>query len=859
MYIYAKSLNEINKDSLPEAGGKGANLGELIHAGIPVPPGFVVTANAYRAHLEASKLQDHIARRLENLKEQDITGILEASEDISAWIEETPMPMPVQEDVSRAFESLGLDENLSVAVRSSATAEDLPNASFAGQHDTFLGIYGKNAVLKYVKKCWLSLWTSQAIAYRISMGFEHLKVDLAVVVQAMIASEAAGVMFTANPVSGNCDEILVSAGYGLGEAVVSGLITPDTFIMTKEGSIKQKVLGSKEYKIMLTEKGTITEKSTITEECSKEERESYCIWSNELQQLVNLANLVEKHYGSPMDTEWGLSKGKVYLLQARPITTMKSKAEDLNILGPGERIIYQGKKAPLGLKSVIEHSPYPHAPLDFACFRYFYEGASSQFLDMGFKLPKEKNKPMERESGCVALSYHPPEPSPAIIWKMPKTLIKSLFRDTDVIWQTVSKEMDAWMNRMDATLRITNDTEKLIKLFEQAMKEYSEFVIKRFSSINTPGGITDIKFGRLIKKAVGKEKADEFKERLMRALPFRTALQNKALAKLAQAAIKGKDSKAFKDELENFLGEYGDRPSTGMGRMISPPTWREKPKIIHEIINALSCDPNILNSEKSFKKQEDDYEAAKKIIKEGLRPGEYHKFLKILDKVRNSVIIREESVFYLEKLAACLHQIAIKLGGLLVKQLAIREVEDVFFIFLDELTSVAEGKLDVKVSIEKRKKMFEKVYAAHERGVHWMISTGSFPVFETKKEKSKDEIKTSDSLKGVSASRGVCEGTVCIVRGPGEFNKLKKGDILVSTYTAPVWTPLFRVASAAVTEIGSPTSHAAIVAREYGIPAVVAIENVTNILRDGQRIRVDGTKGIITLLQEVQDGGVAHV
>ena len=202
----------------------------------------------------------------------------------------------------------------------------------------------------------------------------------------------------------------------------------------------------------------------------------------------------------------------------------------------------------------------------------------------------------------------------------------------------------------------------------------------------------------------------------------------------------------------------------------------------------------------------------------------------------------------MEKLTAGMRRLVLKLGTLLAEKAIINEAGDVFFLFVEELHAAASGELDVKARIEKRKNAFNKVCAAHEKGVHWIISTGSFPVFAAKKKSQEDENAASDSMKGVSASRGVYEGPVCIVMGPAEFNKVKKGDILVSAYTAPVWTPLFRVASAVVTEIGSAGSHAAIVSREYGIPCVVAIDNVTNILRDGQRIRVDGTKGIITLL-----------
>ncbi|ALB44970.1 PEP/pyruvate-binding domain-containing protein [Clostridium beijerinckii] len=847
MSNYIKKLKELNKDSLLEAGGKGANLGILINAGLPVPPGFVVTTSAYDAHLERSGLKERITKRLEKIKGQDINEILEASKDISSWIEEAQMPIEIQKELNIAFDSLykkmGVGEKMSVSVRSSATAEDLPTASFAGQHETYLGIYGKENVIKHVKKCWASLWSSQAINYRISMNFEHLKVDLAVVVQAMIDSEAAGVMFTANPVNGKRDEILISAGYGLGEAVVSGLITPDSFVLSKKGDIKEKNLGSKEINIKLTKRGIVTEKVPDSK------RKSYCLESNELKQLTKLAELVEKHYGSPQDTEWALSEGKIYLLQARPITTMEAESEDFNILGSEDKIIYQGKKADFGLQSVMEHSPYPHTPLDFACFTHFYQGIYTSFSETGFKMPKEKNIPIERESGCVALSYQAPSISPAIIWKGPKSLINSLFKDTNILWQDFSREANEWIKRMDTAKKNTNDAEKLIKFIKQGMKEYENFVYKRFSLIGMPSGITEYKFNKLIKKAVGKEKFEEVKENLLRALPFRTALQNKEMIKIAQtAAINGKGSQAFEDAIDNLLKEYGDRPSIGAGRMISPSTWSEKPEMINEIIDALLCDTSILDSEESFKKQEEAYKVAKDLVKKGLKCDDYKKFTKVLEKIRNMVIIREESVFYLEKIAGCLHRMALKLGSLLVKKDYINDAEDVFFIFLEELNSVAEGKLNIEEKLNKRKKAFDKVYEAHEKGVHWLVATGSIPVFELKEKIKQDKNDASNSIKGSAASRGVYEGQVCIVRNPSEFKKLKKGDILVSPYTSPIWTPLFKVASAAVTEIGSPTSHAAIVAREYGIPAVVAIDNATSILKDGQRIRVDGTNGVITLL-----------
>jgi len=436
-----------------------------------------------------------------------------------------------------------------------------------------------------------------------------------------------------------------------------------------------------------------------------------------------------------------------------------------------------------------------------------------------------------------------------MLWKVPKLFIKEYAMDVHDFWQSLSIEMDSWISRMDKEGENTTDEVTFAALIEQAIAEHGVLFQKRMSDF-VPNIVTELKFNYLIKKAVGKDQQAEIKEKLLRALPFRTALQNKALVKVAQAAaIYGKNSNEFKNQFNIFLAEYGDRPSASMAPTLGSYTWREKPDVIYKLIDSLLSDSTLLDSEASFKKQELDLEEAKNQIIESLNKKQYDNFLKILDKTREGVIIREEGLFYVEKITACVRRLILKIGAMLEEKAIINEADDVFFIFLEELGSVAAGQLNLKDKIEKRKNAYKKVYAAHEKGVHWMISTGSFPVFKTNnKEKQDKNMDDPNSIKGISASRGVYEGPVCIIRGPFEFNKLKKGDILVSTYTAPVWTPLFRIASGVVTEIGSAGSHAAIVSREYGIPCVVDIPNITNILKDGQIIRIHGTNGIITLL-----------
>ena len=670
-----------------------------------------------------------------------------------------------------------------------------------------------------------------------SMGFDHLKVDLAVVVQAMIPSEAAGVMFTANPVTGNQDELLVSASYGLGEAVVSGLVTPDTFLLRKNGTVKEKTLGSKGKMIVMSAGGTVTKPVMLARQ------KAFCIGENELLQLADLANLVEAHYGKPQDTEWGLYNGRIYLLQARPITTLGANAPSL--LEPGDEIVYKGKKAPRMFADFMEHAPEPMTPLDFANYCQGDQAFSRFFSKLGFRLPKNPTKPVERKSGCVAIDLSAPRFSPAVLWKMPAFIKKVSKVDPIEAWTPLAEDMMAWLERTKAQASKLCNADEAAKLLVQALDEFGLFMEKRFLAVFMAGESAEKKIDKILAR-VGSGALD-LKASLLRALPFRTALQNQALAELAADAMKkGKNSKEYAVELAKLLKVYGDRPAFGMIPLLSIPTWNENPDIVNGLVDTLLSDPASLDWRENQRKQKQEYENAVNRVKSALSVKAYADFCKTLAILRNSIIVREESLFLIERMTAQMRRIALILGEFLVDNGLIHEVNEVFFLFAAELTPMAKGNLNMGERIGKRKTAYEKVCTAHEQGIHWFFSAGSFPVFEEKKKKhAKTEPNT---LYGLAASRGVTTGTVCIVRNSSEFSKMKKGDILVVPFTAPVWTPLFRLASAVVTEIGSPVSHAAIVSREYGIPAVCAVQNVTGILKDGQRIRVDGTNGTVTLL-----------
>jgi rifampicin phosphotransferase len=847
--VYIRRLEELSQAALADAGGKGANLGELINAGLPVPPGFVVTASAYQALLDINGLGERIARRLRELAPHEPEAIAAASRDISGWVAAAPVPDSIRSDVIHAYTALseqmpapGAGEpGLPVAVRSSATAEDLPSASFAGQQETFLYIRGAAMVMEHVQKCWASLWTPQAISYRASMGFEHLDVALAVVVQAMVDAEVAGVMFTANPVSGARDEILISASYGLGEAVVSGAVTPDTFIVDADGAVRERTLGAKQSRVVPDVCGT------RTEPVPPAERARYSLADRDLAGLARLARRVQAHYGAPQDTEWALSGGALYLLQARPITTL-AKEPAPTVIEPDAAPINQKVS---GLKQLVEYWPEPPTPLDVSFLREASTGMNALYELFGMRPAPELPQPVERDDGRMAVRISNPRLSPAILWQLPGRL---LFTRGDPLdrWQVVKAEMEQAQARWQAAETANPDAPALARLVEQEMRDFGQLLGQRFGAVFFSG----IKYFLLVKLWArltgGKAGAAQREDRLMRAVPFRTALQNQAMARLAQvAAAHGKNSPEFQAALADFMAEWGTRPARGMASVPSTPSWREDPAQVLGLVDALLSDPDALTPEEALRRQEADYQAARAQVERGLWAPLRGLYRKSLARARSGVVAREDSLFRMEALTDAIRRTALHLGQLMARDGVLAEPEDVFFLLASELEPVAAGRLAVADLVRRRKQAYARVVAAHQRGQHWLVATGSVSEQAVRGKPARANAAPAGdghTLRGQAASGGQVRGPVCVIHGPHEFSKMRKGAVLVAPFTAPVWTPLFRLASAVITEIGSPVSHAAIVAREYGIPAVVAAPNATSTLHDGQMVEVDGTRGVVTVL-----------
>jgi pyruvate,water dikinase len=361
--IYIKWFKELTKDDIPVVGGKGANLGEMWNNQFPVPPGFAVTADAYRTHLKKNNIVEEIQKKLADLNVKDTENLQRTATEIQEIIKSKPMPDTIKEEIIEAYSHLDTSSDLIgvksaedlikagrdlqfVAVRSSATAEDLPEASFAGQQATFLNIKGNEPVLEAVKNCWASLFTARAIYYRTKNNFDHMKVALSAIVQKMVNSDKAGVMFSVNPATNNINEIVIEGAWGLGEAVVSGAVSPDEYIIDKNtGQLTDKKIKKQTWGFFRSKEGN-SEKQDIP----KDKQEAQILSDRELTVLARLAKKVEEHYGKPQDMEWAIENSKIYLVQARPVTTLKKPAEEKKPEATG-KVLLTGLGASPGIAS----------------------------------------------------------------------------------------------------------------------------------------------------------------------------------------------------------------------------------------------------------------------------------------------------------------------------------------------------------------------------------------------------------------------------------------------------------------------------------------------------------------------------
>ncbi|WP_127128741.1 PEP/pyruvate-binding domain-containing protein [Georgenia sp. SYP-B2076] len=814
------ALADFGAADVAAAGGKGANLGELVRAGFPVPGGFVVTTAAYAALLAETGLGASLAELLR-------AGV--DGERIRGAFAAVRMPEAVRGAITAAYRQRGGGP---VAVRSSATTEDLPGAAFAGAQETYLNVVDEDAVIDAVARCWASLWTDRALAYRRHQGIDEDDLAIAVVVEDMVPADVAGVMFTANPVTGRRDETVVEAGRGLGEAVVSGRVTPERYVLSR-GRLTEWTPGGQETVIRVAAGGG-------TDAAPGERRTRPILTRQQLTRLADLARQTAAHFGRPQDLEWAISAGRVYLLQARPMTALPPEPLALNPV--------QRKVAPFFVE-MFQERPYPldvsgwlqHGILDML-------GRMAGSIGVVFPSASEL---LPEEDGVV-LRLVPPVPRPTVrALAAPVSVLRRVRRFDPSTW-THDPRFAAFLREAER-LRAQDprqlDWPGLLSLVRQlfdALRPISELRVSYL-----PGSFLPQLTLRLALLALGKRR---LAPALIAGAQTRTSQANRDLAALADHVRADDDlRRAFARldppdllpllsgdprfaelarRLDAFLGEYGHRETVSL-LLVSSPTWSDAPEVVLGLVKALTHDggPAVDQTGDALR----ELTAHPALRNATLR----RHVLGWVQAAKTGTGFREDTHFYATMVLPPLRRALLELGDRLRAAGVLDQAADVFHLRFEELTAIRDAGA---LAPEERDRLRVTVLARAAK----RRELAGLPLLDLDALFADRATRAGALLTGSGASRGTATGAARIVRGPADFARLRGGEVLVCPYTNPSWTPLFQRAAAVVVDAGGLGSHAAIVAREYGIPAVMGTGNGTRALRDGQRVTVDGTTGLVT-------------
>jgi pyruvate,water dikinase len=856
-YPIIKTFAEIIPSDLAIVGGKGLSLGEMKNKNFPVPDGFCITAQTYRNFVNMHHLQSKIST---------LSGKIHAQKDNRKIIKELQnlfthhkINTDIKKEIISAYKNL---KTQSVAVRSSATAEDLPDASFAGQQDTYLNIHSEKDLLQSVQKCWASLWRERAILYRNKEKISQEHVDIAVVVQEMVFADSAGVLFTVNPVSEKREEIVINVSWGLGEAVVSGLVSPDTLIVSKKtGNILSEEIAEKKVMTVQTESGS------KEVEVKKEHQKKKVLSEKNIIDLWRLANEVEGEKKIAMDIEWGIKNDQLFLLQARPITTLSSEKETYDLMGMEWSRLMLIERYPDAL------TPYTAA----ATCEGFFESFREVNKIMGIQT--QKNIPMIKimygrpyinvslmNAGVVASEVKTqknmsPDKKKTNIFTLLK-ILKLLFsnkkewnkRQTpfEQFIQEISKKDFKKLSvqkLLQENHHIADETKKLLEVHSKSIVaaeislQILQFLTKKWLHDENKEIATILISGLTGNKTLETNHALWNMAEYIKQYPKLSKVFSGEVPEDWREKIENQNGgKKLLWKIDHFLQTYGHRSPK---YELAHPTWREDPKMLlglltHYIKNNL---PNPKNGEKKQTQRREQ------VFQKSLEKLSF--FKKILFKivVKNAQIyfqLRENQQFYIMMQLPILREILFIFAEKFVQKKQLVQKEDIFFLKPDEITHTIsyyfhlpfEKKYcvqDILKTVEERKLEMKKFQA---------MNPPMFLGSEEKQEKRDDK----KSLKGVAASQGTATGKVRIILTPDDFHKLQPGEILVTPATTPAWTSLFGIASGLITDYGGLLSHSGVVAREYGLPAVVGTNNATEVLQNGNEVQVDGSTGRVVIL-----------
>ncbi|WP_378731549.1 PEP/pyruvate-binding domain-containing protein [Nocardia brasiliensis] len=848
--------------TLELVGGKGASLARLAAAKLPVPPGFHVTTAAYRQFVRGAGLHERILDAAA-MADPDRPATVDAvADEIAAWFAEQPVPEDISAALRSAYAELGPD--VAVAVRSSATAEDLPEMSFAGQQETYLNIRGTDEVVAAVKRCWASLWTARAIDYRARQGVAADDVNLAVVVQELVPADSAGVLFTADPVTGARDQVLINAAWGLGEAIVSGKVTPDTILVAKaDAAIVRQEISDKQVITVRTATGTHEEPVPAAK------RHQPVLGLDQMAELSRIAVRIEELYGTPMDIEWAMHDKSLFIVQARPITALPDHRQPVDWKLPDPHGKYMRA-------SVMELLPDPLSPL-FATLGIpaLARATVDRYHDMG--LPYFDD-PLAVINGY---GYYNVNYTFGLLGRMalaqPRFLASTLpraLRTSPQRWRTAHEryaELTAHLQAMDPAAATAAE---LLDGVREIVDEAARYYLTLQSGVLPTAYISEALFTAVYKsmrrhddppaltfllgfdsKPVRAEKSLYDLARWLREHPKLADRIEKLSGAQVLELIRGEDNSADEAELAEFRTRFTQH-LTAYGNTVydldfAKPLPAEDPAPMLQTLAFFRTDnaPDPYARQRTAKTAREQATRVLAARRLGVRRG---LALRLLRWAQTMAPLREDALADVGLGWPAARTLLHELGRRLIATEAITTIDEVFLLRLDEFEEAVRALDSGREPADSRAVVAER--EATWRAQQKVAPPPVLPVSGGAKLLGLDFGKLMPShaqqdsavVKGVPGSPGRITAPARIIHGPSEFDRMRPGDVLVAKITTPAWTPLFALAAAVVTDVGGSLSHSSIVAREYHIPAVLGTGVATERLRDGVPVTVDGDAGTVT-------------
>ncbi len=872
MGSYVLGLEEIDQTQIAIVGGKGAHLGELSRIeGIRVPTGFCVTTDAFRRIMADAPSIDERIEQLSRLNPDDQDALPTLSAEIRRTLEGTAIPGDLSAAITGALARLG--EQAAYAIRSSATAEDLPTASFAGQQDTYLNIVG-NAILEHIRRCWASLFSERAASYRLRNDIDHRKVDMAVVVQQMVVPHASGVLFTADPVTSNRKIASVEAIFGLGEALVSGRVNADAY-QVRDGEVIAKTIATKKLAIHASPSG-----GTHETQIDPARQQLPALTDAQVVQLVQLGRRIEAHFGRPQDIEWCLVDDGFEIVQSRPITTLfpipaAGDGQNHVYVSVGHQQMMTDPMKPLGL-SLFQLTALP--PMHEAGGRLFVDitqrlaspasrAAVLEVLGKGDPLIGDALRTLVERDGFISSLAEEEPGAAAPVRPLPGTVPSPLEIDPAIVSELVE------LNQASVAA-LARDIETLTG---EALVDFILADIPELKRLLFEPRSHEVYMGAMeatwwlndhLEEWLGEKNVADT---LTQSVPHNvTSEMGLALLDVADAIRPHPDVVAFLHHVEDeglhddgFVDELADLPGGWEARDaiqafldtygmrcvgeidITRPRWSERPTTLVPVILGNVENFETGESARRFEQGKQEAWAKEQEVLERLQAlpdGEQKadETKQRIDRVRSSIGYREYPKYgivsrYLVYKQALMHE-----ADRLVRAHVLGEAEDIFYLTFPELHDVVHTNQVDDELIRQRKDAFRSYQALTPPRV--LTSEGEIVAGSYRRDDA-----PAGALVGLPVSAGTIEGRARVVHDMGEAD-LEAGDILVTAFTDPSWTPVFVTIAGLVTEVGGLMTHGAVIAREYGLPAVVGVEHATRLIRDGQRIRVQGTDGYVEIL-----------